>query len=46
MVVNGIDRVVKARVAFEVLNVFDRSRGKIVDYVDFVATLDVSVAQV
>jgi hypothetical protein len=35
----------KARVAFEVLNVFDRPRGKIVDHVHFVATLDVSVAQ-
>src|SRR5215218_285511 len=45
MVVNSVDRVVKTRVTFEVLNVFDRAGGKIVDHVDFVATLDVSVAQ-
>ena len=45
MVVDGVDRVMKTRVTFEVLNVFDRAGGKIVDHVDFVATLDVSVAQ-
>src|SRR5690349_14014120 len=45
MIVNSVDRVMKARVAFEVLNVFDRAGGKIVDHINFVATLDVSVAQ-
>jgi hypothetical protein len=45
VVVNGVDRVVKTRLAFEVLDVFDRSGGKIVDDVDFVAALNVSVSQ-
>jgi hypothetical protein len=45
MVVNGIDRVMKPWVLFEVLNVFDRAGRKIVDHVNFVAALDVSVAE-
>jgi hypothetical protein len=35
---------VKTRVTLEVLNVFDRAGGKIVDDVNFVTALNVSVA--
>ena len=45
VVVDGVDRVMKTRVLLEVLNIFDRASGKIVDHVDFIATLDVSVAE-
>jgi hypothetical protein len=44
MIVNRIDRVVKTRMAFEVLNVLDRAGREIVDDVDFVAALNVSVS--
>src|ERR1044072_5109231 len=45
MIVNGIDRVMKTRMTFEVLNVLDRAGREIVDDVNFVATLDVSITQ-
>jgi hypothetical protein len=35
----------KTRVAFEVLDVFDRPGGKIVDHVNVIAALNVSVSQ-
>ena len=41
MIVDSVDRVMKTRVTFEVLNVFDRPGGKIVDHVNFIATLEV-----
>jgi hypothetical protein len=43
-VVNGINRVMKTRVTLEMLNVLDRARREIVDNVNFVAALNVSVA--
>jgi hypothetical protein len=45
MVVNSVDRVMKTRVAFQMLNILDRAGREIVDHVDFIATLDISVAQ-
>ena len=45
MVVNRIDRVMKTRMTLEMLNVFDGAGGKIVDHVNFIAALDVSVAE-
>src|SRR5215213_1900584 len=45
VVVDCVDRVMKTRVTFKVLNILERAGGKIVDYVNFVATLDVSVAE-
>ena len=45
MIVNSVDRVMETRMTLEVLDVFDRAGGQIVDDVDFVATLNVSVAQ-
>ena len=44
LIVNSIDRVMKTRMAFEVLNVLDRAGREIVDDVDFVAALNVSVS--
>src|SRR5215212_954906 len=44
LVVDSLDRVMKTRVTFEVLNILERAGGKIVDHVNLVATLDVSVA--
>jgi hypothetical protein len=43
-VVDRLDRVVKTRVTFEVLNVLDRAGREIVDDVNFVTALNVSVA--
>jgi hypothetical protein len=43
MIVNGVDRVMKTRMAFEVLDVLDSAGGQIVDNVDFIATLDICV---
>jgi hypothetical protein len=45
MIVDSIDRVVKTRMAFEMLNVLDRAGRQIVYDVDFIATLNVSIAQ-
>jgi hypothetical protein len=45
MIVNRVDGVMKTRLAFEVLDIFDRPGGEIVDHVNLIAALDVSVSQ-
>jgi hypothetical protein len=45
LVVNTLDCVMETRLAFEVLDVLDGARREIVDDVDFVAALDVSVSE-
>jgi hypothetical protein len=45
MIVNRVDRVMKTLVAFEVLDVFDRPGGEIVDHVNVIAAFNVSVSQ-
>jgi hypothetical protein len=44
MVLDGVDRVVKTRMTFEVLDVLDRAGREVVNNVDFIATLKISVS--
>src|SRR6185436_15923936 len=44
MIVDRFDRVVKTRMTFDVLNILDRARREIVDDVNFVAALQISVS--
>jgi hypothetical protein len=45
MIVDRVDRVMKTRLALEVLDVFDRPGGEVVDHVNVIAALNVSVSQ-
>src|SRR6185369_4550836 len=45
MIVNTVDRVMKTRMTFEVLNVLDRAGRQIVYHVDLIATLNIGVTQ-
>ena len=44
-IVDAVNRVVKVRVVFQMVNVLDAAGGKIVDDEDLVATLEVCVAE-
>ena len=45
LVVHALDGVVKTRVIFQVANVFNAARGKIVDDINFVAALKIRVGK-